>query len=117
LCQSSGWGIYYSDVYSIHSNTNLYVHNILVLPIVRMETGSLEHVALERGIPDAVVTDLRNMGHNITADVHGWNRALMGRGQVIARGPWGFMPPQVRERGDVYWAGTDPRADGAALGY
>lgn len=78
----------------------------------RLHTGSLNHVAIETGIPDDVVNKLKEMGHNVTPDVKNFNRSLFGRGQIIARGNWPFKPES-----DCYWAGSDPRSDGAAIGY
>ncbi|XP_052820033.1 glutathione hydrolase-like YwrD proenzyme [Mya arenaria] len=80
-----------------------------------MGEGSLEHVAVEEGIADQVTSALKVMGHNVTPNIGGYSRALFGRGQVIARGPWSFIPGNGE--GSVYWAGSDPRADGAAFGY
>jgi len=62
-------------------------------------------VALEEGIPAQVVAELAGMGHSVTT-VCGHERATFGRGQVILRGEDG-----------VLWAGSDPRADGCAMGY
>ncbi len=62
-------------------------------------------VALEDGIPDAVIADLAMRGHSVSK-VTGWERALFGRGQVILRDP----------RSGVLAGGSDPRADGCAVG-
>jgi len=61
-------------------------------------------VALEEGIPPAVMSALEQMGHQIKP-VSGFARATFGRGQVIVRD---------RESG-VLWGGSDPRADGLAM--
>ena len=61
-------------------------------------------VALEEGIPPAVMSDLRTMGH-LVYTVSGYDRSLFGRGQVILRDA---------ETG-VLCAGSDPRADGCAM--
>jgi gamma-glutamyltranspeptidase/glutathione hydrolase len=61
-------------------------------------------VALEEGIPAGVVSELENMGHPVYT-VHGYDRSLFGRGQVILRDA---------ETG-VLTAGSDPRADGCAM--
>lgn len=59
-------------------------------------------VFLEEGIEEGELAKLREMGH--TADiVRGWERAQFGRGQVIQR------------IGEAWAAGSDPRADGAAV--
>ena len=62
-------------------------------------------VALEQGIPLSVMSDLVRMGHSVTP-VSGLARSTFGRGQVIWRDP---------ENG-VLWGGSDPRADGLAMG-
>ncbi len=61
-------------------------------------------VALEDGIPEAVIADLAERGHPVQK-VSGWERALFGRGQVILR------DFQTR----VLTGGSDPRADGCAM--
>jgi gamma-glutamyltranspeptidase/glutathione hydrolase len=61
-------------------------------------------VALEEGIPLAVVEDLRQMGHPATP-VSGHERAIFGRGQVIFR----------EAKTGLLWGGSDPRADGCAM--
>ncbi|KAL3877327.1 hypothetical protein ACJMK2_035057 [Sinanodonta woodiana] len=81
----------------------------------RMMKGSLDCVNLEEGICLQVMEELKMLGHNVTG-IGGFNRSLFGRGQVIARGPWpfnsSFDPDSL-----VYWAGSDPRADGMAVGF
>jgi gamma-glutamyltranspeptidase/glutathione hydrolase len=62
-------------------------------------------VALEEGIPAEAVSDLERMGHPVYL-VSGFDRSLFGRGQVILRDA---------ETG-VLTAGSDPRADGCAMG-
>lgn len=66
--------------------------------------GSL--VLLEEGIPVPVMARLAEMGHPVRP-VSGHARATFGRGQIITRDP---------ETG-VLCGGSDPRADGAALGF
>lgn len=61
-------------------------------------------VALEEGIPVAVMAELAQMGHPVVP-VSGHGRATFGRGQVILRD---------HESG-VLWGGSDPRADGMAM--
>lgn len=63
-------------------------------------------VALEEGIHERIQAQLKAVGHE-TVMVHGYDRALFGRGQVILRNP---------ETG-MLMAGSDPRGDGCALGY
>ncbi len=61
-------------------------------------------VALEEGIPLAVMSQLALMGHPVVP-VSGHARAIFGRGQIILRDP---------ESG-VLTGGSDPRADGCAM--
>ncbi len=59
-------------------------------------------VAIEEGMPKETMDALQKMGHPIY-EVSGYERALFGRGQVIARDEFG-----------VLCGGSDPRADGCA---
>jgi gamma-glutamyltranspeptidase/glutathione hydrolase len=62
-------------------------------------------VALEQGVPVEVMAALAQMGHAVTP-TSGHGRAIFGRGQVI-----------LRDQGTgVLWGGSDPRADGLAMG-
>ena len=61
---------------------------------------------LEEGIPEAVVRELAARGHRVER-VSGHERAVFGRGQVILRDP----------ATGVLCAGSDPRADGCAMGF
>lgn len=63
-------------------------------------------VHLERGIPRAALAELAKRRHPLQPDVSGYARALFGRGQIIRREPEG-----------VLWGGSDPRADGCAMGF
>jgi len=63
-------------------------------------------VNLEAGVPPQVVTELKRRGHVVKPKVSGYARALFGRGQIIRREPDG-----------VLWGGSDPRADGCAIGF
>ncbi len=62
-------------------------------------------VSLEDGIPPAAIAVLAGMGHPVVT-VTGHERALFGRGQIILCDP---------ETG-VLCGGSDPRADGCAMG-
>lgn len=80
---------------------------------VNNQEGDLCSVFLEEGISDTAAERLRVLGHRITHPVSGHDRSVFGRGQIIARrkatckdGPDKF----------VYWSGSDPRADGLAVG-
>jgi gamma-glutamyltranspeptidase/glutathione hydrolase len=61
-------------------------------------------LALEEGIPEATLAELAARGHGVRR-TSGFGRVIFGRGQVIRRDPSGAL-----------WAGSDPRADGCALG-
>lgn len=61
-------------------------------------------VSLEEGIPDAVMANLTERGHEVQK-VAGWERAMFGRGQIILRDP----------QTGILCAGSDPRADGLAM--
>ncbi|MBL8058090.1 MAG: gamma-glutamyltransferase family protein [Anaerolineales bacterium] len=63
-------------------------------------------VLLEAGLPAELVEDLRRRGHPLRAEIGGYARAAFGRGQIIRRDPDG-----------VLWGGSDPRADGCAMGF
>jgi len=77
----------------------------LDLPRFCIEDGTAGGtLALEEGVPAAVVADLAGRGHQVR-EVSGWERALFGRGQVILRDP----------HSGVLTGGSDPRADGCAM--
>ena len=63
-------------------------------------------VELEEGINASVVQSLAAMGHDVSL-VGGWARSAFGRGQIIRRD---------RESGALL-GGSDPRADGPAVGW
>lgn len=63
-------------------------------------------VALEEGIPVSTMSELARMGHDVIP-TSGYARGRFGRGQIILRDP---------ESG-VLTAGSDPRADGMAIGW
>ena len=73
-------------------------------PRVCLEPGAANgRVALEEGIGAETVSTLKKMGHDAYS-VSGYARSLFGRGQII-----------LNQNG-VLWGGSDPRADGCAVG-
>ncbi|XP_076455056.1 glutathione hydrolase-like YwrD proenzyme [Babylonia areolata] len=74
-------------------------------------------VAVEEGIAAEVTQELRQLGHEVTEVVSGVERAKFGVGQVITRGAWWDRAGRGEGGGRVYWAGSDPRADGLAVGF
>jgi len=62
-------------------------------------------VALEDGISVRVMSQLASLGHPVTP-VSGFERAVFGRGQIIRR----------NHQSGVLCGGSDPRADGCAMG-
>jgi gamma-glutamyltranspeptidase/glutathione hydrolase len=64
------------------------------------------NVLLETGLPRELVEGLAARGHPLVPEVSGYARATFGRGQIIRREPDG-----------VLWGGSDPRADGCAMGF
>jgi len=76
-------------------------------PRVCIEDGTAGgSVAIEEGIPAQTVTRLERLGHKATV-VRGPARAMFGRGQIITRDPVT----------GVLCGGSDPRADGCAMGF
>lgn len=75
-------------------------------PRICLEPGQPDgRVAVEEGISTEAASRLAAMGHDVFA-VSGYARAIFGRGQIIRREPDG-----------VLWGGSDPRADGCAMGF
>lgn len=70
---------------------------------VAIETGE---VNLEAGLSEPTIAELEKRGHRVNI-VDGYARAMFGGGQVISRNP---------ETG-VLIAGSEPRKDGAAVGW
>lgn len=64
-------------------------------------------VMVEKEVSPRVVRELVLKGHQIQNDVDGHNRAIFGRAQIIKKDP----------KTGVWWAGSDGRADGCAMGY
>jgi gamma-glutamyltranspeptidase / glutathione hydrolase len=75
-------------------------------PRICLEAGTADSgVALETGIAPETVDALRAMGHSVRV-VDGAERGLFGRGQLILRDVDGTLI-----------GGSDPRADGCAMGF
>ncbi|QDZ18929.1 gamma-glutamyltranspeptidase [Chloropicon primus] len=70
-------------------------------------SGKMPKVFLESLIPEPVAEDLRSRGHQVVSQVQGMKRSMFGRGQIIRRDP----------KSGVLTAGSDPRADGCAMGF
>jgi gamma-glutamyltranspeptidase/glutathione hydrolase len=64
-----------------------------------------EEIAIETGIPSETFDRLAHWGHTIEW-IEGYPRAMFGRGQVLVRDP----------KTGVICGGSDPRADGCAVG-
>nr|XP_016847554.1 PREDICTED: putative gamma-glutamyltransferase YwrD [Anolis carolinensis] len=73
------------------------------------------YVSLEESIPQNIAEELRAMGHIVMPLVTGHSRSMFGRGQIITKGDW--WRQKTLSSSNVFWAGSDPRADGCALGY
>lgn len=71
------------------------------------QTG--DTVSLEEGITPQVTKQLSSMGHKILGPITGYERTVFGRGQIIVSCP--------TSEGNVWWAGSDTRGDGLAIGY
>ena len=69
------------------------------------QASPLSRVELEEGIPFETMAALAQMEHHIHP-VTGYARSVFGRGQIIRREPDGTL-----------WGGSDPRADGLAIGF
>ncbi|HEY7589065.1 MAG TPA: gamma-glutamyltransferase family protein [Thermoplasmata archaeon] len=63
-------------------------------------------VFLEDGLPPSIAEELAGMGHRVET-VRGHERVVLGRGQIILRDP----------KTGVLCGGSDPRADGCAMGF
>jgi gamma-glutamyltranspeptidase/glutathione hydrolase len=75
-------------------------------PRVCLRTGQpVGTIAVEAGIGPDVVAELAKRGHDVQ-QVQGHQRAVFGRGQIITRDP----------DSGVLCGGSDPRADGCAIG-
>ncbi|XP_042313920.1 glutathione hydrolase-like YwrD proenzyme [Sceloporus undulatus] len=72
-------------------------------------------VSLEEGISQDIAEELGAMGHTVISPVTGHSRSMFGQGQIITKGDW--WRQKTLSSSNVFWAGSDPRADGCALGY
>ena len=70
------------------------------------EASPSSRVEIEAGVPFETLAQLAAMGHTV-APITGYARSTFGRGQIIRRDP---------ETG-VLCGGSDPRADGCAMGF
>lgn len=80
---------------------------------IQSEGQGLGSVFLEDGISGKVAKELSELGHKVAYPVCGHNRTVFGRGQIITRKK---APCNNGLERDVYWSGSDPRADGLACG-
>ncbi len=84
---------------------NMDVQTALDQPRICIEDGTKNgRIAIEKGISELVIDDLKKKGHIIKV-IEGDNRNIFGRGQVIKYNP----------KLKTYSAGSDPRADGLAI--
>ena len=78
-------------------------------------------IALEEGISLEAISRLKAMGHDVQGPITGHNRAVFGRGQIISSRPVDLEMMSgstgSQERVNVWWSGSDGRADGMAVGY
>ncbi|XP_063297067.1 glutathione hydrolase-like YwrD proenzyme [Pelobates fuscus] len=72
---------------------------------------------LEDGILKDVAEELQARGHEVHWPVCGHDRKLFGRGQIICQGDWWQSQKHPSKERVVWWAGSDPRGDGCAMGY
>ncbi|GFN96296.1 gamma-glutamyltransferase 7 [Plakobranchus ocellatus] len=87
-------------------------------------------MSIERGIPQTVESQLRKLGHSVET-ISGHDRAHFGRGQIISQGSLWWQHKVACSGNEtavntlhagshkecIYWAGTDPRADGVVAAY
>ncbi|XP_048759135.2 glutathione hydrolase-like YwrD proenzyme isoform X2 [Ostrea edulis] len=74
-------------------------------------------MTVEEGISLDIVKNLKSLGHTVEGPLTGENRSYFGRGQIITRGPVFRGKLAGKEVTPTLWAGSDPRADGVAIGY
>jgi gamma-glutamyltranspeptidase/glutathione hydrolase len=75
--------------------------------------GTSGAVSLEDGISQDTIAELRALGHYVNGPLKDADRALFGRGQIICSRPVCVG----EERHEVWWCGSDGRADGMAVGF
>lgn len=63
----------------------------------------------------SVADILRGHGHLVAPPVSGYARNSFGRGNIITNGCWWDRSGMYTNK-KLYWAGSDPRGDGSALG-
>ena len=82
-------------------------------------SGSDGPVSVEEGVSNEVIDELRRMGHDVRGPLLGHERALFGRGQIIRSIPQTCSNVCGERKGlrNVWWSGSDGRADGMAIGY
>ncbi|XP_070581176.1 glutathione hydrolase-like YwrD proenzyme [Ptychodera flava] len=87
---------------------------------IQSVTSTSQKVSMEDGIPDSVMQELSAMGHTIEGPITNSSRSLFGRGQIITKGAWWLDARSEQDKvyfhddKNVYWVGSDPRADGMA---
>ncbi|XP_077979526.1 glutathione hydrolase-like YwrD proenzyme [Glandiceps talaboti] len=88
---------------------------------VESVTSTTQKISFEDGMSQTVMQELAAMGHTVEGPVTGWySRSLFGRGQIITKGAWWLDARSEEDKEDyyddpnVYWVGSDPRADGCA---
>ncbi|KAK0056584.1 gamma-glutamyltransferase YwrD isoform X1 [Biomphalaria pfeifferi] len=97
------------------------------LDLPRINLGSLNESAhnpkclfqavdIEEGIPLDVMLDLEKLQHNPSL-ISGLKRCYFGRGQIISRGSHWWDSKTINSSKPMYWAGSDPRADGLVAAY
>ncbi|XP_078420379.1 glutathione hydrolase-like YwrD proenzyme isoform X1 [Cetorhinus maximus] len=87
--------------------------------VERAKSDGTWKLSLEEGISQSATQDLIARGHNVHWPVCGHDRSLFGRGQIITKGTWWESQRALvaEDSQEVLWAGSDPRADGCAIGF